>query len=86
MAELYSLCIFMVEFLGPLMVACLVLMYVFTAKNTGRAPGLGEVMLKYVRYNMEKRRHAGLLTYLFILSFIFFILSVTGLVTGYLLK
>jgi hypothetical protein len=86
MTGLYPLCSFMVQFFGPLMLACLVLMYISTARHMDRPPSPREIILSYVRYNMKTRRHAGLLTYLFILSSLLFVLSALGLLAGYLLR
>lgn len=74
----------MVQFFGPLLALCLVLMYVSVYRYTGKAPRPKEVLVLYVRHNLKSRRHAGLLTYLLILGSLFFALSAIGLVAGYL--
>ena len=86
MQDLYPICRFMVQFFGPLLLVCLVLMYVSVYRYTGKAPLPKEVLVLYVRHNLKSKRHAGLLTYLLITGSLFFVLSAIGLVAGYLTK
>jgi len=67
---------------GPLMLVCLILMYIYAANYTGKRPHPRAIIRSYVRYNIQKNRHAGLLTYIMIISFIFFTLAMLGLFLG----
>ncbi len=85
MDGLYRLSGFMVQFFGPMSLVCLVLIYM-SARRIRKTSSLKEAMLIYIKRNMEQRGHAGILTYLFILGSIFFVLSAAGLLVGRLVN
>ena len=82
MVDIYGLSNFMVRLFGPMMLVCFILMYIFAAGYQGRRLSPREVIAVYVRHNVSKNRHAGFLTYLFLVSFIFFVLASLGLLLG----
>ena len=66
---------------GPVMLACLVYMFVSGWKSIGRAPAVREVVYLYVRRSVKARGHAGVYTYLLIVSsLVFFASCVTQLI------
>lgn len=85
MTEIKVLSEIMIKLLGPLMLACLAIMYFQVYFSTGSRPPFKGVIMAYARHNIQKRKHAGLLTYAFIISAILFLFSIIGvLVTRFL--
>jgi len=82
MSELYTISNIAVRLFGPFMVACFVLMYIITKSVTGKSPHPKEILYVYARYNLKKKGHAGLLTYILILCAIFFVFAVIGILVG----
>jgi hypothetical protein len=86
MAELYNVSLFLIKICGPLAVLFLMLMFAFLIFTTKKVPKPGQVIYLYARYHLERKKHAGILTYLFIGCSIFFLLSVIGLIIGRLFQ
>jgi hypothetical protein len=84
MAELYKVSLLLIKICGPLAVLFLMLMYAFLIYTTKKFPKPGQVIFLYARYHLERKKHAGILTYLFVGCSIFFILSLMGLIIGQL--
>ncbi len=84
MAELYSVSLLLIKVCGPFAVLCLMLMFSFLVYTTKKVPKPGQVIYLYARYHLERKKHAGILTYLFVGCSIFFILSLMGLIIGLL--
>lgn len=75
----------MIKLLGPLMLACLIIMYFQVYFSTGRKPQLRGVIMEYARHNLRSRKHAGLLTYAFIICSILFVFSIIGILLSHFL-
>jgi hypothetical protein len=86
MAELYNVSLLLIKVCGPFAVLCLMLMYAFLIFTTKKVPKPGQVIYLYARFHLERKKHAGILTYLFIGCSIFFVLSVIGLIIGRLFQ
>ena len=84
MAELYSVSLLLIKICGPFAVLFLMLMYAFLIFTTKKVPKPGQVIFLYARYHLERKKHAGILTYLFVGCSIFFVLAVMGLIIGQL--
>jgi len=86
MTELYNMSLLLMKVCGPFAVLFLMLMYAFLIFTTKKVPKPGQVIFLYAKYHLERKKHAGILTYLFIGCSIFFILSVMGLIIGRLFQ
>jgi len=82
MAELYNVSLLLIKICGPLAVLCLMLMFAFLIYTTKKVPRPGQVIYLYARYHLQRKKHAGILTYIFVGCSIFFLLSVMGLIIG----
>jgi len=86
MAELYNVSLLLIKVCGPLAVLILMLMFAFVVYTTKKFPKPGQVIYLYAKFHLERKKHAGILTYLFIGCSIFFVLSVIGLLIGSLFR
>lgn len=75
----YNLGRFMVICFGPLTLLTIVLMFVSLYRETGRPPHLAGIVFTYARRSIARKGHVGVLTYLLIVSGIFFAVSALGL-------
>ncbi len=80
MEALYELCKWVIQIAGPLMLAAVVIMYASVALRTGRPPRPDQALYLYVKYNLENRRHLGIMTYTLIACSIFFLAALAGIV------
>jgi len=85
MNELYLWSMLVMKLTGPLMLACLGLMFAFLYYINRKPPKPNEVILGYVRFHSSRKGHIGILTYTLIISFIFFVISLAGLALHYFL-
>jgi len=86
MAELYTWSTLMLKLSGPTMLVCLALMAGFMTYVNRKMPRPEEVILGYVRYYTRSKGHIGILTYILILSFVFFVFSLLGILVYYFLS
>lgn len=84
MRPLYELSKVMVAILGPLLLACIVIMYVSVTLTTKKPPKPSEVIYRYIQQSMAKSRHAGVMTYLLVVGALFFFVAVAMLAAGHL--
>jgi len=82
MSELYTISSLMLKISGPVMLASLVLMYIAVAGGAAGKTNPKEVLYRYVRQSVQRKRHAGIFTYMLVFSFIIFVLSILGLIVS----
>lgn len=83
MEALVELSKVVVQLTGPLMVACIIIMFISVMLATGSAPKPTQVMYLYIKQNIAKRQHAGVLTYLLFVCALFFMLATAVLLYGH---
>ena len=86
MVELYAWSSNILKISSPLMLLCMGLMFLFLTYVNRKMPNPNEVILGYVRFHTRRKGHIGILTYILILSFVFFIFSLIGLLVYYVLS
>lgn len=82
MEALYELSKWVIQIVGPLMLASIIIMYASVALRTGKPPRPDQALFLYVRYNLDNRRHAGIMTYMLIACSIFFLAALVGIVVA----
>ncbi len=82
MAELYKVSLLLIKICGPLAVLFLMLMFAFLIFTTKKIPKPGQIIYMYARYHLERKKHAGIITYLFVGCLIFSVLAAIGIIIG----
>jgi hypothetical protein len=86
MDKLYPLAELVVTITGPMMIACVAVIYASVAIRTRSAPKPLQAFYLYISYNAANRKHAGIMTYLLIVLALFFLTGLAVMVGAKLIR